>query len=395
MSTPSNRSSLHSTSAPSIPPRTPSSTLPTTPIFDRFTDPFRYDSSTTTTPTPATPRVSQPSTVSPVIQQHQSTGSQDLHGLFGPYGIRTPTTPGCTSTRYQPCRFVNCSTFSLDSEYSTAGESFYGDDGDDDGDDNASELESEDRMPGTGRGSTISSPPSSAGPRTPAWSQHTLEVRASRSSSHRHSCHSQSQKHFSSPARPSPAPSLWCGDANGSPVSPSPIRSLRFLPADSVPASTLRQQPSATSSWLDKPSTTSKKSVAPLDVSPPLPRPVRPAYPSRAAHGAPSVIPTELSVFDPAPKQTLLADIEYITGKKLHFPFLARMAKGKGEKARRSSKKDKQGQGRSSMGDEWSLDDVPLAKHQMEQEREVEVEKRERKSSEGWREKYARREYWI
>ncbi|TYJ52552.1 hypothetical protein B9479_006841 [Cryptococcus floricola] len=37
-----------------------------------------------------------------------------------------------------------------------------------------------------------------------------------------------------------------------------------------------------------------------------------------------ATLPTELSLFNARPRQTLLQDVEYILGKKMHFPFLAR-----------------------------------------------------------------------
>ncbi len=43
----------------------------------------------------------------------------------------------------------------------------------------------------------------------------------------------------------------------------------------------------------------------------------RPAY---------STLPTDLSLLDHQPRQTLLVDLEYIIGKKLHFPLLTRKA---------------------------------------------------------------------
>ncbi|KAK8869954.1 hypothetical protein IAR55_000523 [Kwoniella newhampshirensis] len=45
-----------------------------------------------------------------------------------------------------------------------------------------------------------------------------------------------------------------------------------------------------------------------------------------------SPLPTELSIFDPRPRQTLLKDIEVIVGKKLHFPFMERIANKRGSK---------------------------------------------------------------
>jgi hypothetical protein len=61
---------------------------------------------------------------------------------------------------------------------------------------------------------------------------------------------------------------------------------------------------------------------------------------SRSPSSSPaySRLPTELSLFDHRPRQTLLADIECIIGKKLHFPILS-PSKRKEKKAKVEAKK--------------------------------------------------------
>ena len=439
-------SALMSSSRPCTPPRAPNSSSPTTPIYDRFTDPLSLPasalSSVNTTPTLSTPRTSQiarvPSTPSFVPYARASASSlSSTDG--GPYGVRTPRTPRCARTyRYAGtgCSFANCSTFSVDSDYSTAGESFYGSDGFDDGDseddagtgDGKGNYEENRACGGSGidkdkgnkhkhasytstgtHTSSVPSTPSSAGPVTPLWP--AFEVTEPRSHSNRSSTgsctrHSCSHTHapFISPTRPSPAPSLWGNiDKSFYPSihSPSPVRSYRFLPADKVPAGDLRQQPSAASSQTSR----AREPNRPAHPMPRAPAPFTTS--STGSVGYKSHIPSELSVFDAAPRQTLLADLEFITGKKLHFPILSRWAgerkekkdaqvecKAGKEKARRFSKDRKEG--RSSMEDEWLEDDAVLRKHQHGKAGDkVRVEVAGRGSCESWREKYAKREYWI
>lgn len=437
-------SALLSSARPCTPPRTPNPSSPTTPIYDRFTDPLSLPasalSSINTTPTLITPRTSQiarvPSTPSFVPYARASASSlSSTDG--GPYGVRTPRTPRCARLyRYAGtgCNFANCSTFSVDSDYSTAGESFYGSDGFDDAD-----SENEDGTAnghvnracgGRGNGkdkdkgdkhkhasytstgthtSSVTSTPSSAGPVTPLWPAFEVTEpqshsnRSSTGSCARHSC-SHAHAPFISPTRPSPAPSLWGNiDKSSYPTihSPSPVRSYRFLPADKLPAGDLRQQPSAASSQTSR----ARPLMRPAH---PVPRAPAPFTTSSAGSvGYKSHIPSELSVFDAAPRQTLLADLEFITGKKLHFPTLSRWAgernekrgaqvecKAGKEKARRLSKDRKEG--RRSMEDEWTEGDTVLRKRQHGQgEDKVRVEIAGRGSSESWREKYAKREYWI
>lgn len=62
-------------------------------------------------------------------------------------------------------------------------------------------------------------------------------------------------------------------------------------------------------------------------------------------------IPTELSILDSRPRQNLLADLEFISGKKLHFPFLhGKRSSGENKKEKKekrsSAKNEKSGLGR-------------------------------------------------
>ncbi|KAK6902775.1 hypothetical protein I203_108034 [Kwoniella mangroviensis CBS 8507] len=52
-------------------------------------------------------------------------------------------------------------------------------------------------------------------------------------------------------------------------------------------------------------------------------------------------IPTELTMFDTKPKQTLLGDVEYILGKKIHFPFLHNLTSSKSKKGKDEEEKKK------------------------------------------------------
>ncbi|WRT66976.1 uncharacterized protein IL334_003941 [Kwoniella shivajii] len=61
-----------------------------------------------------------------------------------------------------------------------------------------------------------------------------------------------------------------------------------------------------------------------------------PSTPNRINPYAP--LPTELSLFDPKSRQTLLSDVEYILGKKLHFPFINSFTKDRKKKEKKMSK---------------------------------------------------------
>ena len=55
---------------------------------------------------------------------------------------------------------------------------------------------------------------------------------------------------------------------------------------------------------------------------------------SRAATArTPTYLPTELALFDPRPRQTLLDDLEFIAGKRLKFPFINKLIKSKADAA--------------------------------------------------------------
>jgi hypothetical protein len=99
------------------------------------------------------------------------------------------------------------------------------------------------------------------------------------------------------------------------------------------------------------PSASSHAARSPLNT--PLSSPTRPkniqgrsisypsAIPSSPSPKSPkySHLPAELSLFDHRPRQTLLADIEFIIGKKLHFPMLSSKKKEKKEKAQQAGAK--------------------------------------------------------
>ncbi|WVQ71395.1 hypothetical protein IAR50_000929 [Cryptococcus sp. DSM 104548] len=77
-----------------------------------------------------------------------------------------------------------------------------------------------------------------------------------------------------------------------------------------------------------------------------------------------ATLPTELSLFDARPRQTLLRDVEYILGKKMHFPFLARYTSSSSspkqeKKAKREGEKEKKTRRRltkeRSYGEDWAV----------------------------------------
>jgi hypothetical protein len=99
-----------------------------------------------------------------------------------------------------------------------------------------------------------------------------------------------------------------------------------------------------------------------------------------------------MSIFDPAPRQTLLADLEYITGKKLHFPLLSRWSGERRKKDMTGCRRGEAGKSRkASVEDVTVVEDARRLRSQCKRQGE-----RERRGScESWREKYAKREYWI
>ncbi|WVF72336.1 hypothetical protein IAT40_007149 [Kwoniella sp. CBS 6097] len=75
-----------------------------------------------------------------------------------------------------------------------------------------------------------------------------------------------------------------------------------------------------------------------------------PSYSRYSPPASPTVydtLPTELTLFDHRPKQSLLADVEYIIGKKMSFPFLNAFTRpcgsgsGSGSSGLKKEKKDK------------------------------------------------------
>ncbi|WWD15772.1 hypothetical protein CI109_100195 [Kwoniella shandongensis] len=70
-------------------------------------------------------------------------------------------------------------------------------------------------------------------------------------------------------------------------------------------------------------------------------------------------LPIELTLFDPRPRQTLLRDVEYILGKKLHFPFIRRVASNTDDDKKTKKTKDhKEKRGRRLRKEkEYDLDD--------------------------------------
>lgn len=73
-------------------------------------------------------------------------------------------------------------------------------------------------------------------------------------------------------------------------------------------------------------------------------------YPPRDSICQPNytTLPSELAIFDHRPRQNLLSDIEYITGKKLHFRLLSRLSsKLAGKKSESSNREEKRSSGGS------------------------------------------------
>ncbi|KAI9638535.1 uncharacterized protein MKK02DRAFT_31959 [Dioszegia hungarica] len=73
-----------------------------------------------------------------------------------------------------------------------------------------------------------------------------------------------------------------------------------------------------------------------------IPRPSKPFNQSPTRSFIP--LPTELSILDARPRGNLLADLEFIAGKKLHFPFLQwRRASQEDKEVKKAGKKEKRG----------------------------------------------------
>ena len=144
------------------------------------------------------------------------------------------------------------------------------------------------------------------------------------------------------PSRPAPPPPSYTSSqrSQNGPFSPyAPHHHQGFSSTSLDSAATLCTDPST-------PSTLSRHSAwSPLNTllsSPTRPRHAHPIRsisfpsaisPSSAINQSPRYLPAELALFDHKPRQTLLADIELIIGKKLHFPMLSPKKKEKKEKA--------------------------------------------------------------
>ena len=144
------------------------------------------------------------------------------------------------------------------------------------------------------------------------------------------------------PSRPAPSPPSYTTSQPSqigpfTPYAPHLYQGYSSTSLDS--ASTLYPDPSS-------PSTLSRQAGrSPLNTllsSPTRPRHAQPirsisnpsviSYPSNT-NQSPRYLPAELALFDHKPRQTLLADIELIIGKKLHFPMLSPKRKEKKEQA--------------------------------------------------------------
>lgn len=74
-----------------------------------------------------------------------------------------------------------------------------------------------------------------------------------------------------------------------------------------------------------------------------------------------TTLPVELSLFDPRPRQTLLQDVEFILGKKLHFPFMDKYTSSDKKEKKLKSKSEKENKkGRrltkeKEYDEDWSL----------------------------------------
>lgn len=91
--------------------------------------------------------------------------------------------------------------------------------------------------------------------------------------------------------------------------SPSPTRPLRISrPYTTSPASSTYS------------SSLSRSDRSPSSLSTPTRSSTKPTYTPTSPSFIP--LPKDLAILDSRPRRNLLADIEYITGKKLHFPFL-------------------------------------------------------------------------
>jgi len=68
----------------------------------------------------------------------------------------------------------------------------------------------------------------------------------------------------------------------------------------------------------------------------------------------PFTLPSDLAIFDPRPRATLLDDLEFISGKKLTFPFIAKFVKGKGEE--KSQKTEQRSTLKKPQSPQWEQD---------------------------------------
>jgi hypothetical protein len=151
------------------------------------------------------------------------------------------------------------------------------------------------------------------------------------------------------PSRPAPPPPSYTssqsshGNGPFTPYAPHHHHGYSSTSLDS--ASTLyTEQPST-------PSTSSTHAArSPLNTllsSPTRPRHAHPirsiSYPSATTQSpqSPRYLPAELSLFQHKPRSTLLADIELIIGKKLHFPMISPKKKEKKEKAQTEAQSGK------------------------------------------------------
>jgi len=155
------------------------------------------------------------------------------------------------------------------------------------------------------------------------------------------------------PSRPAPPPPTYAtsqrSHSNGAfmPYAPHHHQGHAYSTTSLDSASTLFSNERTPST----PSASSHAARSPLNT--PLSSPTRPqniqgrsisypsAIPSSPSPRSPtySHLPAELSLFDHRPRQTLLADIEFIIGKKLHFPMLSPKKKEKKEKVQQAGGK--------------------------------------------------------
>ncbi|ODN78975.1 hypothetical protein L202_04488 [Cryptococcus amylolentus CBS 6039] len=123
--------------------------------------------------------------------------------------------------------------------------------------------------------------------------------------------------------------------------STSSLSSSAYTPSASTPVSSRspsRRAPQSPTARLAQPLSPARSASPPsISTTNPVPPPA-PVY---------TTLPTELSLFDARPRQTLLQDVEYILGKKMHFPFLARYSSSSSssssvaKKEKKAAKKEK------------------------------------------------------